>query len=166
MSPQTRSPSPPSPRATETRRRLTGLAGEGGQALAEFAIVLPVLMLLVLGILKGGILYNNYLQLTDAVRSGARQFAIERGQADPCGDAAAQVTAAAGGLDTSNIAMTMTANPPSTTYQTPPVTGTCPDLVSGNSVTLSASYPCELSIMGINFVPGCKLTVRATERVE
>ncbi len=68
---------------------------EGGQALVEFALVIPVLMLILLGILKFGILYNNYLQLTDAVRSGARQMSIERGQGDPCGDAAGALIASA-----------------------------------------------------------------------
>ena len=52
--------------------RLRGARGERGQALVEFALVLPVLMLLIVGIIKGGLLYNNYLQLTDAVRTGTR----------------------------------------------------------------------------------------------
>ena len=77
------------------RRGLREAFGERGQALVEFAIVLPVLMLLILGIVKGGLLYNNYLQLTDAVRSGARQLAIERGQTSPCGDAANEVLSSA-----------------------------------------------------------------------
>ena len=123
-------------------------------------------MLLVLGIIKGGILYNNYLQLTDAVRTGARELAIERGQADPCGDSATQVTTAASGLNTSQISMAMTVSPPTTTYTTPPTAGTCPTLISGNAATLSATYPCDLSFMGINFVPGCSLHASATERVE
>ena len=68
--------------------------GERGQAVVEFALVLPVLLLLIVGIIKGGILYNNYLQLTDSVRSGARELAIERGQTSPCGDAASTVITA------------------------------------------------------------------------
>ena len=78
------------------RVRRSGSRNERGQALIEFALVLPVLMLIVLGIIKGGALYNNYLQLTDAVRSGDRQLAIERGQTSPCGDAANEAIGAAG----------------------------------------------------------------------
>ena len=162
--------------SSRRRGRLSGAAGERGQALVEFAMVLPVLMLIVLGIIKGGLLYNNYLQLTDAVRSGARQLAIERGQTSPCGDAANEVIGSASGLNSSNIAMTMTENPEATgdptnaTYTTtgpPSGTGTCPfTLVSGSAATLTATYPCDFTILGISFVPSCSLSASATERVE
>ena len=42
-----------------------------GQAIVEFAIVLPLLLALVLGIVQFAIAFNNYLTLTDAVRAGA-----------------------------------------------------------------------------------------------
>ena len=38
----------------------------------EFALVLPVLVMLVFGMLTGGILYNQQLALTQAAREGAR----------------------------------------------------------------------------------------------
>jgi Flp pilus assembly protein TadG len=43
-------------RSSRVTRRVRG---ERGQSLVEFAIVLPVLMLVVLGIIKGGIHYNT-----------------------------------------------------------------------------------------------------------
>ena len=144
---------------------------DDGQALVEFALVIPVLMLILLAILKFGILYNHYLQLTDAVRSGARQLAIERGQGDPCGDSAGQLIAAASLGSGLNVKIT-DANPADTTdiytYPAPsgPGSGTCPPLQSGDAATVSATYPCDLSFMGINFFPGCTLTSSATERVE
>jgi hypothetical protein len=139
---------------------------ERGQSAVEFALVLPVLLLIVVGVFKFGTAYNNYLQLTNAVRSGARQFGVERGQASPCTDAAAQVDAAAGSLKTAQLVITMAVSPATTSYSTPPETGTCPTLNSGDSAILSATYPCDLTIMGINFDPSCKLTASATERVE
>ena len=36
-------------------------------------------MLFIVGIIKVGIVYNNYLTLNDAVRAGTRQFAMGRG---------------------------------------------------------------------------------------
>ena len=157
------------------RRSLRAVFGERGQALVEFAIVLPVLMLLIVGIVKGGLLYNNYLQLTDAVRSGARQLAIERGQTSPCGDAANEVLSGATGLTSSNVAITMTENPeatgdsPGATYQTtgaPSGTGACPfTLVSGSAATLTATYPCDFNILGFQLAT-CTLKASATERVE
>jgi Flp pilus assembly protein TadG len=43
-----------------------------GQALAEFALCSPVLLLLLLGIVDIGWLYNRQLMLTHATREGAR----------------------------------------------------------------------------------------------
>ena len=42
-----------------------------GTAAVEFALVAPVLLLLVLGMTQFGITLNQYLTLTNAVRSGA-----------------------------------------------------------------------------------------------
>lgn len=43
-----------------------------GQALVEFAMVLPLLLGLVTGIVDVGFLYHHQLLLTDAAREGAR----------------------------------------------------------------------------------------------
>jgi Flp pilus assembly protein TadG len=43
-----------------------------GQALVEFAMVLPLLLALVTGIVDIGFLYHHQLLLTDAAREGAR----------------------------------------------------------------------------------------------
>jgi hypothetical protein len=129
-------------------------------------------MLILLGILKFGALYNNYLQLTDAVRSGARQLAIERGQGDPCGDSAGVLVSAANGLGGGLKVKITDANPADSgdvyTYlaATSTGSGTCPPLESGDAVTVSATYPCDLNFMGIDFAPGCTLSSSATERAE
>ena len=44
--------------------------------MTEFALVLPILALLLFGIVQFGLVFNNYLTLTDAVRSGARKAAV------------------------------------------------------------------------------------------
>ena len=51
---------------------------ERGQAMVEFALVLPILMALLLGIIQFGIVFNNYITLTDAARAGARKAAVSR----------------------------------------------------------------------------------------
>jgi Flp pilus assembly protein TadG len=141
--------------------RLRGARGERGQALVEFALVLPVLMLLLVGIIKGGLLYNNYLQLTDAVRTGTRTLAIERGQGTPCADASNTILASASGLDRTKISISMTEAGNATADSGCPFT-----LASGSAVTVQATYPCDLSVLGVNFIPGCQLKATATERVE
>ncbi len=54
------------------------LRNEGGQAIVEFALVLPILMAILLGIIQFGIIFNNYITLTDATRAGARKAAVSR----------------------------------------------------------------------------------------
>ena len=46
--------------------------------MVEFAIVLPILCILLFGAIQFGILFNNYVTLTDAVRAGARKAAVSR----------------------------------------------------------------------------------------
>jgi hypothetical protein len=54
------------------RRRRSRRDGDDGAVLVEFALVLPLLLLMLLGIITGGLAYNQRLQVTHAVREGAR----------------------------------------------------------------------------------------------
>ena len=55
------------------RRRLRARAGdERAQAALEFALVLPLFLILILGIVQFGIVWNHYIQLTDATRAAGR----------------------------------------------------------------------------------------------
>ncbi|WDC84543.1 pilus assembly protein [Caloramator sp. mosi_1] len=44
-----------------------------GQALIEFTIILPILLLIIMGIAEFGIMLNSYLTIQNASREGARQ---------------------------------------------------------------------------------------------
>ena len=50
---------------------------EGGQALVEFALILPVILLLVVGMLEFARAWNLHQVMTDAAREGARRAAIQ-----------------------------------------------------------------------------------------
>lgn len=45
---------------------------DGGASLVEFALILPVFVMLILGMFSGGIALNDKQQMTHAVREGAR----------------------------------------------------------------------------------------------
>ena len=47
-----------------------------GQALVEFAFVLPILLTIVFMILYGGIMFVDYLTLSNTARSSARDAAL------------------------------------------------------------------------------------------
>ena len=59
-----------------TRRgRRTGRREEG-QAIVEFALLLPIFLLLVLGVVEFGRAWNAYQVVTDAAREGARTAVV------------------------------------------------------------------------------------------
>jgi hypothetical protein len=132
--------------------RRIDLRRQNGQSMVEFALVAPVLLLLVLGIVQFGIVLNNYMALTDAVRAGSRQAAVGRTAADPIGETVDRVRGAAGHLDQSELDVTVTPSDPSTWQQ-------------GGDVTVEATYPYEISLLGLVVKSG-QLTSQTTERVE
>ncbi len=86
-------------------RRIT--RDETGQTMAEFAIVLPVLCVLLFGIIQFGIVFNNYVTLTDAVRAGARTAAVSRSDGDPTGATTSAVRSSAADLNQTNLGVTV-----------------------------------------------------------
>ncbi len=66
---------------------------ERGAAAIEFALVLPVLIMLVFGIIEFGRGYHAKVELTGAVREGARELALGKSSAEA---AAATIDAAPG----------------------------------------------------------------------
>ena len=52
------------------RRRLAERSSTAGQSLVEFALVVPIFLLLMMGVLEYGFLYNNILTVQYAARQG------------------------------------------------------------------------------------------------
>lgn len=75
--------------------------GDEGAAAVEFALVLPILVLLLFGIIQFGIVYDAQLTITHAAREGARMAAVG-------GDVAAAVAAQTVGLDQSKVTLVPT----------------------------------------------------------
>ncbi len=62
-------------------RRLLGRKRARGQGLVEFALILPVLMMMLLGVLEFGFIFSNHQGLEYATREGARTAsALANGQ--------------------------------------------------------------------------------------
>ena len=159
------------------RRRLRRRAGsERGSSLVEFAIVLPLLMLVTTGVFAFGFALNNYLELTNAVNTGAQLLSISRGvTTSPCTAAINAVYNAAPNLSEGNLAFTFTFsnNGTNTTYTTASKCDAAateagsPIFAQGESVKLVATYPCTLVGYGFNFSSlGCTLTANVTEIVQ
>ena len=121
---------------------------EKGQSMAEFAIVLPILAVFLFGVIQFGILFNNYVTLTDAARAGARAAAVARQDSDPAGEAASTVRSSAADLNQSNLNVSVSS-----------------DWQSGDDVTVTATYPYSISLLGWVVSSG-SLSTKTTERVE
>jgi Flp pilus assembly protein TadG len=125
-----------------------------GQAMVEFVLVAPLLLLLIFGLVQFGILFNNYVTLTDAVRAGARQAAVSRSLPNPETVAANRVKSSAGNMTITDVSV----DP----YD--PSDGSR-SWVQGGDVTVTAHYPYEINIFGFTVKSG-NLTSQTTERVE
>ena len=116
--------------------------------MVEMAIALPVILMILFAILQFGVVFHDYLALTDAVRVGSRKAAVSREVPDPVGKTKSAVQAAAPNL-----------NLPSDDI----------DVVSpwtpGSDVTVTATYPYSLKLYGVSIMSG-SLSSSTTERVE
>jgi Flp pilus assembly protein TadG len=52
------------------------LKNKKGQSLVETALVLPIIILILMGIIDFGMMFNNYLVVSNASREGARNAAV------------------------------------------------------------------------------------------
>ena len=57
-----------------------------GQAMVEFTLILPLLMLLIFGIYQFGQTYSDYIQVTNAARTGGRKALVSRSDASGVAD--------------------------------------------------------------------------------
>jgi Flp pilus assembly protein TadG len=54
------------------------LKNEKGASAVEFALVLPIFVMIIFGIFQFGIAFNNWIAITHAAREGARLAAVEQ----------------------------------------------------------------------------------------
>ncbi len=68
----------------QTARRANRRRGEQGQAIVEFALVMPILILLLFGVVFFAMAFNLQMVLNAAAREGARAWASSRANTSPC----------------------------------------------------------------------------------
>jgi Flp pilus assembly protein TadG len=121
---------------------------ERGQTMTEFAIVLPILALLLFSVIQFGIAFNNYITLTDAVRAGARKGAVARRLSNPQAAVTTSVRNAATDLKASGLQITVNST-----------------WAQGSDVTVTATYPYSINLLGVVVKSG-RMSSSTTERVE
>jgi Flp pilus assembly protein TadG len=138
--------------------------GERGQSMVEFALVVPILLMLVTAIVSFGIVMQNSLALTNGVNIGAQQLAMSRGQTtDPCATASAAIESAAPNLSASSLSFTFVIN--GSTYSSASCTAGAANMAAGASAQVTVTYPCSFRIYGTTF-PSCTLTGQTAEMIQ
>ncbi|HUG01796.1 MAG TPA: TadE/TadG family type IV pilus assembly protein [Longimicrobiales bacterium] len=115
-----------------------------GQSIAEFALVVPILLLLVFGIVEFGLIVKSWQVVTDAAREGARVAVVGAtpGATADSTDAVAAVRAALnrGGLDGADATVTLEAHGVSAG----PWTGA----ERGDTARMNITYPHDMIMFG------------------
>lgn len=116
-----------------------------GQAMVEFTLILPCLLLLIFGIYQFGQTYADYIQVTNAARDGGRKALVSRSDTNGVADT---ITAAKNGtwwLNTSTMSVTVSPSQPWS---------------QGQNVTVTVTYPYSINLLG--FVVGSGTLKSAT----
>jgi len=138
---------------------------EGGQALLEFVLVMPILLTVMFGIIVFGIALHNYMELTSATSSGAQLLSISRGQTtDPCNTTVQAVNVAAPSLTQTNLTFAFVLN--GTSYNAKTCSGAQSNLVAGQNAQVTVTYPCNIKFFGFNPSKSCTLTSQMQARVK
>jgi len=132
------------------KRHQKRTSDERGQTLVEFAALLPVLCLILFGIVQFGVVFHDYLTVTDASRVGARKAAVSRFVGDTGAAAEAAALNAANGLNGPGLDASCQADD----WSTP-----------GSDVSCTVTYPYSIDVLGMVVKSGV-LTSVTTERLE
>jgi Flp pilus assembly protein TadG len=173
----------PGTRTAETR--CAGRDSERGVVAIEFAFLLPVLLILLLGAIEFSLLLRNYVILTNAAGAAAMQFSISRSDTTPASDTWTAITNAAPSLTpTTNLQMTLSVGSPATACVSganslsaaKAADSTCSTALTGAAPTsggtlqpssVTASFPCGSEWTWIKFWSStCRLTTTVTEGVQ
>jgi Flp pilus assembly protein TadG len=171
-----RAPEPNGRRAIgRTPSRL--LSGEEGGALVETAVMIPIFLTVMLAIFTVGIAMNNFQMLTNSINVGGttlQQIRNMTAASDPCAAVGTAVMNAAPYLTSSGTNAVMltitldnggyTQGPASASTIT--CTGGASYVLQGTNASITATYPCNLTIYGVNYAPSCKLHASVTELLQ
>jgi len=167
------------------RRRLRR---EEGASLVEFALIAPILFLVVFGLIDFGFIYNDFLSVRQGVRDGARQGAVANfGSNSTCSNFLGNVNSLQSkqlicttrdriGLDTSKMRVAVCLAPTSHTVTRVGFNNSCSgdsaatggtDYTTGNSIAVCAMYPATSRSGFLNpFLGSGVVTTRVVIRIE
>lgn len=123
---------------------------EQGQAMTEFALVAPILFLLVFGIIQTGLVFGKQLDLKSATRDGARRGAVSMKASDPATITRQGVLRSLALSRDTDVTVTVTPAPPWN---------------HGDEIVVRSTTPHTYAVMGVTLWQG-QLHAEARIRVE
>lgn len=130
------------------RRRLRD---ESGVAVVELAVILPVLLVILLGTIQGGLWVFTLVDVRQATREGGRVITTSRNDSNAVQNVEGRVAASVSSeVDPSKLSYSFSSQPP---------------WAPGTTVTMTVTYPAQLSVMGID-ISGGPITVTSKVTVE
>jgi Flp pilus assembly protein TadG len=121
-----------------------------GQAMVEFTLILPCLLLLIFGIYQFGQTYADYIQVTNAARDGGRKALVSRSDSNGVSDTITAAKNATWWLDKSAMSVTVSPAQP---------------WAEGQNVTVTVTYPYSINLLGFVVASGT-LKSATTVRME
>ena len=158
--------------------------GEQGASLVEFALVMPLLFMVMMGIIMFGMGFSSYLSLENGTNVAGQALSISRGQdtpgetiVDPCQTAYLAFHNASPTLNNNylNFTIQIWKSPSASTTYGPfaggsgvSCTGGSSLMTSGQEAMVTVTYLIKLNFFGFNFCPanGCTLTAQTSEVVQ
>lgn len=142
---------------------------ERGAALLEFALVAPVLLLLIFGAIEYGMFFKDYLTVSNTTRTGARVASAAGSSADADYQIIQAVKAAATALpggaasvqQVSIYKSTSAGGGPSTTCQTTSVTNSCNTYTAGVFSQPASMFGCGAGSVDSAWCPTTRVDSQA-----
>jgi Flp pilus assembly protein TadG len=156
-------------------KRLAIFGEERGQSLVEFALVIPILFLLLMGIMAFAIAFWHQLTLTNATNIAAQQAAVSRQQiaVDLCTPVNTALYNAGSGINngggsspfTFSISVNSAPVASGIKVSSGAVSACNVLLTQGQPLQVSTTYGCNLNFFGFR-MPSCTLSASTQEVVQ
>jgi Flp pilus assembly protein TadG len=147
------------------RLRMSVRDDRGGAAV-EFGILAPLFLMLVLGIVQFALTFADYMFLTSAVMAGSQTLSVSRGITLPFTSTVDAMVASAPLLTAAQLKANIKITVNGAVCVTDSACAAKLNSAAGDVAVVTASYPCDLTIFGVNYVPGCTLATQVAQVVQ
>lgn len=128
------------PVSTTAARAGRRILDERGQALVEFALLAPILVLILVGVIQVGTWIFTDVDLSSGTREGGRLLSTSKADSTAIKDVEDRVAQNLdSGVDASKLQYSFSPAP----------AGSTPLWPAGTTVTLTVTYPDQLTVMGV-----------------